>query len=284
MVELAIIAQIKMERQRSLVVGGHLQKKTRNAVASSFDSQNRGFSLIEVMITISILLALVTLISSMLRSSIDLKLALSRDARVTQRLSTAMTRVAWDIEHAFVVDRNDVARGGFGRRFKTIFRIEKLGDGDKLRMTITGNVSGAPGAPLGDTAYVVYEVRDSQNTPGRRHLYRGISSATKDDFKEDPPMAIFVHNIKAFRILPWKGDDWSADQWDSSRGEWRDRPLPKMVRIEIETWNEDEEIPVTDTQDQAHEGSIAAVKTVVMIQQARGMQELRQPSQSVKWY
>jgi prepilin-type N-terminal cleavage/methylation domain-containing protein len=261
-----------------------LQKKTRNSVNSSLGSLERGFSLIEVMITISILLALVTLISSMLRSSIDLKLSLSRDARITQRLSTAMTKVVWDIEHAFVVDRNDVARGGFGRHFKTIFRIEKIGDGDKLRMTITGNVSGAPGAPVGDTAYVVYEVRDSRDTPGRRHLYRGITSATKEDFKEDPPMTLFVHNIKTFRIMPWKGDDWSKDQWDSTRGEWRDRPLPKMVRIEIETWNDDDEIRRTSIRDQDGEGSVVAVKTIVMIQQARGMQELKQPSQSVKWY
>lgn len=284
MVEFSSMAQINMENRRGLVLGGLLQKKTRNAVNSSLGTLNGGFSLIEVMITISILLALVTLISSMLRSSIDLKLSLSRDAKVTQRLSTAMTKVVWDIEHAFVVDRNDNARGGYNRQFKTIFRVEKLGDGDKLRMTITGNVSGAPGAPVGDTAYVVYEVRDSKDTPGRRHLYRGITSATKEDFKEDPPMTLFVHNIKAFRIIPWKGDDWSTDQWDSSRGEWRDRSLPKMVRIEIETWNEDYEIPSTGAPDQAGEGSVVAVKTVVMIQQARGMQELKQPPQSVKWY
>ena len=137
---------------------------------------------------------------------------------------------------------------------------------------------------MGDTAYVVYEVRDAADTPGRRHLYRGISSATREDLKENPPMSIFVHNIKTFKISPWKGDDWSSDQWDSSRGEWRDRPLPKMVRIEIETWNDDDEIPRQQNADQTPDDNVVGVKTVVMIQQARGMQELRQPATSVKWY
>ena len=261
-----------------------MQKSFHDMAEHSTRSKKHGFSLLEVMITMAILLALVVGVSSMLRSSIDLKMALSRDARITQRLSTSMTKVAWDIEHAFVIDRNDASRGGFGRRFKTIFKIDKIGDGDKLSMTITGNVSGSPGSPKGDTAYVVYEVRDAANTPGRRHLYRGISSATREDLKENPPMSIFVHNIKTFKISPWKGDDWSSDQWDSSRGEWRDRPLPKMVRIEIETWNDDDEIPRQQNADQTPDDNVVGVKTVVMIQQARGMQELRQPATSVKWY
>jgi type II secretory pathway component PulJ len=247
-------------------------------------SKMAGFSIIEVMITMAILLALIVAVSSMLRTTVDLKMSLSRDARITQRLSVAMAKVAWDIEHAFVVDRNDASRGGFGRRFKTIFKIEKSGDTDKLRMTITGNISGSPGAPLGDTAYVVYEVRDSEDIPGRKNLYRGISSATKEDLKEDPTMILFVKNIKTFRILPWKGDDWTTDQWDSSRGEWRDRPMPKMVRVEIETWNDDDEIPSAIDSEQNADDGVVSIKTVVMIQLARGMQELRQPSNTVKWY
>jgi prepilin-type N-terminal cleavage/methylation domain-containing protein len=255
-----------------------------NSPAYHFRIREQGFSLLEVMITMGILLALVVGVSSMLRSSVDLKMSLSRDARITHRLSLSMTKVSWDIEHAFVVDRNDSSRGGFGRHFKTIFKIDKVGDTDKLYMTITGNVAGAPGATPGDTAYVVYEVRDAPDSPGRKHLYRGISAANREDLKEDPPMKIFVRNIKLFKVSPWRGDEWSADQWDSSRGEWRDRPLPKMVRLEIETWNDDDEIPREGTADQSADNNVVGVKTVIAIPQARGMQELRQPSKTVKWY
>jgi prepilin-type N-terminal cleavage/methylation domain-containing protein len=243
----------------------------------------RGFSLLEVMITMSILLGLVIGVAAMMRSSVDLKMALAREARITHRLTLAMTRVTWDIEHAFVVGLNDTARGGSDRNFKTIFKIDKSGETDKLFMTITGNISGAPGSPEGDTAYVVYEVRDAQDSPGRKHLFRGVSTATRDDLKEDPPMRILVRNIKTFKLLPWRGDDWSSDRWDSGRGEWRDR-MPTMVRVEIETWNEDDEIPRENALSGNGSDNVVGVRTVVVIQQARGMKELKQPSNTVKWY
>jgi hypothetical protein len=233
------------------------------------------------MITMSILLALVVGVSTMLRSSIDVKTALARDARITHRLSTSINRISWDIEHAFVVGLNDTPRGGSERRFKTIFKIDKSGDTDKLYLTTTGNTPGFPGMPDSDTAYVVYEVKDAPDSPGRKHLYRGVSLATRDDLKEDPPMKIFVRDIKIFRVVPWRGDDWSTDRWDSGRGEWRDR-MPTMVRVEIETWNEDDELRSEALDSSA--ATTVAVKTVVAIQQARNMKELKQPSNSVKWY
>ncbi len=247
----------------------------------SSSSNHSGFSLLEVMITMSILLALVVGVSTMLRSSIDVKTALARDARITHRLSTSINRISWDIEHAFVVGLNDTPRGGSERRFKTIFKIDKSGDTDKLYLTTTGNTPGFPGMPDSDTAYVVYEVKDAPDSPGRKHLYRGVSLATRDDLKEDPPMKIFVRDIKIFRVVPWRGDDWSTDRWDSGRGEWRDR-MPTMVRVEIETWNEDDELRSEALDSSA--ATTVAVKTVVAIQQARNMKELKQPSNSVKWY
>ena len=243
----------------------------------------RGFSLLEVMITMSILLGLVIAVAAMMRSSVDLKMALAREARITHRLTLAIARVAWDIEHAFIVGLNDTPRGGADRTFKTIFKIDKSGDTDKLFMTITGNVVGSPGSPDGDTAYVVYEVRDAQDSPGRKHLFRGVTTVTRDDLKEDPPMKILVRNIKTFKLLPWRGDDWSTDRWDSGRGDWRDR-MPTMVRVEIETWNEDDEIPRENASDSSGLDNVVGVKTVVLIQQARGMKELKQPSNTVKWY
>lgn len=242
-----------------------------------------GFSLLEVMVTISILIGLVVAVAAMLRSSVDVKVALARDARITNRLSTAITRVSWDIEHAFLVGLNDTPRGGSERTFKTIFKIDKNSDRDKLYLTISGNVEGDPGVPLGDTAYVVYELRDSKKSPGRRDLYRGITAANRDDLKEDPPMRMFAKNIKTFKITPWKGDDWSNDRWDSSRGDWRDK-LPAMVKIEIETWNEDEELPDENRDEQASDSNVIAVNTIVAIQQARGMKELKQPSNTVRWF
>lgn len=247
-------------------------------------SSQNGFTLIEVLITMFILLGLVVAVSSMLRSSIDVKQALSRQSRITHRLSLASHRITHDIEHAFITGLNDEHRGGANRRFKTIFKIDKGGETDKLYLTIAGNPPLRKDGKDGDAAYVVYEVREAKDAPNRKHLYRGSAPLVLEDLKTDPPMRLLVRNIKSLRVLPWNGDDWSNDRWDSSRGEWRDR-LPQMVRVEVETWGEDDYEVTTDTaQDGRNDNYTETVKTIVRVQNSRFMKETRQPNSSVKWY
>lgn len=236
------------------------------------------------MVTMSILVGLVIGVASMLRSSIDVKQALVRESRITHRLSLAMTRISLDIEHAFISGLNDEHRGGAGRRFKTIFKIDKGGETDKLYLSAAGHRPLRRNSHEGDTAYVVYEVRDAKDAPGRKHLYRGVSPLVLEDLKTDPPMKLFVRNIKSLRVIPWRGDEWSSDRWDSSRGDWRDK-LPQMVRVEIETWSEDDEEAVQDSQAAAKsEGDTVNVKTVVRLQNARFTKEIKQPSSSMRLY
>lgn len=243
-----------------------------------------GFTLLEVMITMFIMLGLVVGVASMLRSSIEVKQALARQARITHRLSLAANRLTHDIEHAFITGLNDEHRGGANRRFKTIFKIDRGSESDKLFLTTTGNRPLRKNANQGDTAYVVYEVRDAKDAPGRKHLYRGSSPLVLDDLKTDPPMHLFVRNIKSFRVVSWNGSDWVNDRWDSSRGEWRDK-LPAMVRLEIETWSEDDNEVTTDSpSDNSQDRSTEFVKTVIRLQNARFMKELKQGTSTSKWY
>lgn len=246
--------------------------------------KQRGFTLLEVMVTMSILMTLVVGVSMMLRSSIDVKQSLARESRITHRLSLAMNKMSFDLEHAFVTGLNDEQRGGAGRQFKTIFKIDKNGDSDKLYLSVTGYKSLKASDYQSDTAYIVYEVKDAKDAPGRKHLYRGVSNLVLDDLKTDPPMHIFVRNIKSIRVIPWKGDDWSSDRWDSSRGEWRDK-MPHMVKLEVETWNEDEHEVSEDTPAEEKSASnTVVIRTVTVIQQARQMKELKQPNNTPKWY
>ncbi len=247
-------------------------------------SNQSGFTLLEVMITLSILLALVMAISSMLRSAIDLRERLSVNSRVTHRLSLAMAAISYDIEHSFITGVNDESRGGANRRFKTIFRIDKNSESDKLWLTMMGRMQSKKDAGTGDTAFIVYEVRDSKEIPGRKHLFRGISTLTLEDLKVEPEMKLFVRNIKTLKVIPWRGDDWSNDRWDTSRGETRDK-LPQMVKVELETWGEgDDEVTENTTAEQRRDDNIVRLKTVVRLQQAFGMKELKEPNSSMRIY
>lgn len=246
--------------------------------------QQSGFTLLEVMVTMGILMTLVVGVATMLRSSIDVKQALARESRITHRLSIAANKISNDIEHAFITGLNEDQRGGAGRQFKTLFRIDKTGESDKLYMSITGYRPLKASAYRSDTAYIVYEVKDAKDAPGRKHLYRGVSLLTRDDLKDDPEMHIFVRNIKSIKVIPWTGDGWSNDRWDSSRGEWRDR-MPHMVRLEIETWNEDDhEVTAESPADDRSAGNTVSIKTIVVIQQARQLKESKTPPSSPRWY
>ncbi|MCX6123701.1 MAG: hypothetical protein NTV34_02970, partial [Proteobacteria bacterium] len=195
-----------------------------------------------------------------------------------------INKISRDVEQSFITGLNEEHRGGANRRFKTIFKIDKSGESDKLFLTITGVQPLRKDSQEGDAAFVVYEVRDAKDSPGRKHLYRGSSPLVLEELKTDPPMKVFVRNIRSLRVIAWKGDDWSNDRWDSSRGEWRDK-LPQMVKIEIETWNEgDTEVTVDSPADARGDSNIEFVKTVVRLQNARLMKEVKQPSGSVRWY
>jgi type II secretory pathway pseudopilin PulG len=247
-------------------------------------TNEKAFSLLEVMITMGILMGLVVGVASMLRSSIDLKQALARESRITHRLSLAANKISHDIEHAFITGLNEEHRGGANRRFKTIFKVDKGSDTDKIYMTSTEQQSIKKDSKQGDTAYIVYEVRDAKDAAGRKHLFRGASQMTLEDLKTDPPMKLFVRNIKSLKVIPWRGDDWSLDKWDSSRGEWRDK-LPQMVRLEIETWSEDDNEVSGDTPaDGKLETGTVAIKTVIRLQNSRFMKEIKQPNTSMRLY
>jgi prepilin-type N-terminal cleavage/methylation domain-containing protein len=243
-----------------------------------------GFTLIEVMITMSILLGLVVAVSSMLRSSIDVRQSLAREARITHRIQLAMTRLSHDIEHTFITGVNEDHRGGANRRFKTIFRIDKNSESDKILMSVAGQDPLRKDAHEGDTGYVVYEVKEAKDAPGRKHLYRGYAPLVLDDLKADPPMKLLVRNIKSMKVTAWRGDDWSNDRWDSSRGEWRDK-LPQMVKVEIETWSEDDnEVNSDSTGKEIDNAATVSIKTIVRLQNARLMKELKQPNKSARIY
>ena len=243
-----------------------------------------GMTLLEIMVTMGILLSLTVAVSSLLRSTLDVKQALARESRINHRLSLASSRIAYDIEHAFITGLNDEHRGGATRRFKTIFKIDKGGETDKLYLSTSGQMPLRKLAKEGDTGYVVYEVRDAKDAPGRKHLYRGYSPLTLDDLKADPPMKLLVRNIKSIKVIPWRGDDWTTDRWDSSRGEWRDR-LPQMVKLEIDTWSEDDNVGTeANPIAQSGEPGVVSVKTVVRLQNARFMKEIKQPKTSMRLY
>ncbi len=244
-------------------------------------TSTQGFTLIEILITMGILLSLTIASTTMLRSGIDLREATAERARVTARVSRAMLQVVRDLENAYIVPTTDTDRGIQERKHLTVFKIERSGDHDKISLTTFSNDQKRPDMAESDIAYVVYEAKDSE-VSGRKDLYRSsLPFLLKDSKERQTEGDLLAKNIKSFKVIPWTGDSWSQDRWDSGRSETRNK-LPHMARVEIETWAED---PKEDESVlNSNERPAVALKTIVRLPLAASIPEMKTQTGSIKWY
>lgn len=240
-----------------------------------------GFSLIEVVITIGILMSLTLAVASMLRAGFDVKAGLSQQSKVTHRLSVVMQRVVDDIQHAYFVSTKNVYKNGIERKMKTVFKVDKNGSkGDKLTLTTKTHRAIVSGRYESDLTLVTYELQDAKEVPGRSDLYRGSFPYIPADLREEPPLKLLARNIKNITIEPWTGERWSKDYWDTGRGDTRNI-LPRMVRVTVEAWAEERE--PDDGRDETYDQHTETLSTVVYLYEAMEYAELKTPDKSIKW-
>ena len=260
----------------------HCVQRRTGKLSPSSSAGSDGFSLLEVVITIAILMSLTIAVAAMLRGGFDVKQGLSERARVVHRLANVMGKLANDVGQTFFVSVRDTVRNGLDRNMKTTFRLEKSGlGGDKLTLTTTTHQPIKAGVHESEFTLVSYELRDSKDAPGRKDLYRSESPAIPLDLREQQPSSILARNIKTLNIQYWRGDGWSTDYWDTQRGDTRGR-LPKLVKITVEAWVKDRRDG--DGQDPAQADEVTdKLSTVVFLQSSLDFQELKEQDKSIKW-
>ncbi|MBP6218110.1 MAG: prepilin-type N-terminal cleavage/methylation domain-containing protein [Oligoflexales bacterium] len=236
-----------------------------------------GFTLLEVLVTLSILMSIVFAVSQVLKNSFDIRLALSRDSQVTRRLNVVLQSLNRDLSHAFLLSNKDSIRTG-GRK-RTIFQIEQQGESSILSMTYMGHKSLKADSKESDLSYVVYEVKESKKNPSRKNLYRGETPRVPENFKEKPQMQLLAEDIASVKLEYWNGDDWATDRWDSTQGDTANK-LPHMVRITVRVWTQealDREGSSGDKDDNMDQFS-----TAVYLPYALDFPELKQKSTSFR--
>lgn len=244
---------------------------------------NSGFTLLEVVITIGILVVLAVAVTELLKSNIDIRFALGNESMVTHRIGQSMKRISKDVEHAFIIGRRDTLRRTRNRFGDTIFLMEARGQSSELKFTTMSHKSRIANSRESDLTYVVYRLKEDENKPSVSHLYRGESKFIPERFRDDPPMKLLARNIKSFVVEAWRGDKWVKDRWNTERSEWRDK-LPRLVKVTLETYVED----VTD-EDYIPDRDISEEPTlttgsVFMLPYALAFDELR-PSTAgtIRW-
>jgi type II secretory pathway pseudopilin PulG len=235
-------------------------------------SRSAGFTLIEVCITLGILTTMMVAITTILKSSFDVRFALGDEAKLTHRINVAMQKITDDISHSYIISSKDTKRNYNDRTSKTIFRIDKvITGGDKISFTTMNHQPLKYNSHEGDSAYVVYEVQDAKESPGRKHLFRGAMAKIPEDFKEDPAMEMLASHIKSINFEFWNGDGWSKDKWTSERGDTKDL-MPHLVKVMIEAWSRE---PAEDGQVEEGDGEVISYSSVVFLTNSSIFKELK---------
>jgi len=239
-----------------------------------------GFSLLEVVITIGILMTLTIGVASMLKSGFEVREGLGERAKTLHRLSVVVGRLSDDLQHAFLVSQKDQIRGGIDRNMKTVFRLEKS-LGDKLSLTTMTHRPLQISANESEFTFVVYQLKDSKEAPGRKDLYRAETPVVPLDLKEEPPTKLLARGIKTFSLECWTGDRWSKDAWDSARSDTRNI-MPKMVRLTIEAYLH-ERSGIQGSDATTLDDAVMAINTVVFLNNAIDFVEMKEPDKSIRW-
>lgn len=190
----------------------------------------KGFSLLEVIIALSILSVLMISVTQLFKSNISTRQALSVRAKTIQRINRILTKLNYDLSHAFI------SSGGSS----TLFKLIKSQEGEILRITY---MSLGPKAVVYhskqiDSSWGLYreELQDASDMIGRRD--------NTPEHKSDHEAPVFAKSVQVSFAF-WDGSKWSEDPWDSTSGDTKDK-LPHRLRITVRTWSKE---PALDDPD-----------------------------------
>jgi prepilin-type N-terminal cleavage/methylation domain-containing protein len=245
--------------------------------------KEQGFTLIEVLITLSILVVIVFAVSQLVQSTFQVRSNMAQKAVVTHRMSLAMHKLEQDLTQSFLISPKNLVRNQKTGVKRFLFRIQKSsGSGDKLMLTYLGHRPLRGNSKESDQSYLVYEVKPDPEGkfPGRTHLYRGEYQRVPENPEraEDPKMELFIPHVESLVIDAWQGDDWYRDAWDSSVKE-TSGLLPQMVRVRLSFWaiDPEDETVASESKD------IVPLITLVYLPLALDFQELKSRNSSLDW-
>ena len=238
--------------------------------------RQRGFTLLEVMISVAILATLTVAISQMLKSSFDLRVSLTRETGLTHRINSLLGFLVRDLEHVHVLDSKDLDRTTTTRNAKTFFRLDKFGD-DALRFTTMSHESFQKNAKEGELVMVYYGLKEDPERTGVKSLVRGVYKEFSDEPQNFDELEEFIPGVKRFDVQAWDGERWSQDKWDSSASD-RSNKVPYMVRVVLEFW------PDIGQEELDEDQYAERVDTVIFIGGATQFEQVKKPIKNIRYF
>ena len=203
----------------------------------------KGFTLLEVMVSMAILGVIMTLIWSSTSQSLRAKDRFEKRDLVFHQGRVALRKMGEDLSMAFLT-RGAARRAEGATAIKTFFIGEDRASQDSLSFTSFSHLRLFRGARESDQCKVAYEVVPSPEDPGRFNIVRREDPWIDDTIEVKGRAFTLAWDVREFDVeyYDYRRDEW-IKSWDTEQADWRGR-LPMAVRIRIAFVDPDEESEV----------------------------------------
>lgn len=200
------------------------------------NADQKGFTLIEIMLALAILATLVALTWGTVSSSFKFRRATLDKFDRYRVVQMAMDRMSREISMAFVTNIGQIATNDRGEvTYQTAF----IGKDDELTFTSLSHVRTREGEAASEQCEISYRIESQRGLDGDMHdnLVRREDAPIDDDPEEGGVLYAMLRDVESVRFEYWDptreiaGEAW-VRQWDAIND--HDGQLPSRVRITLE--------------------------------------------------
>ena len=215
-------------------------ERVRAARVRARGSRRSAFTLLEVIVAVSILALIGMLTFSTVATALDARDWLEKDDAANQSARIAMDRLHRDFELAWLTPNIQAVN-----TFKTIF-IAKNNDPDKVWFTALSHRKMHQNARESDQTELTYWTEDDPTKDGALVLLRREAARIYQEPEKDGAILPLAYGVKTFnvRFLDPTTNEWK-DEWDTTGVDTPYR-LPRAVRIVLEMFAPDPDDPERD--------------------------------------
>lgn len=262
--------------------------RTHFVLKSNNGRQQAGFTIIELLLALSILTSISVFAITMIASQIESRNSLARINEAQHAIDTAMAKIFDDFRHVYIVQKADLPNANLElRSVKPALVWRPSGEEGSFYFSTQNYRSVLANTPQSNLAMVGYFKRKEKDGD-RMQLIRRVDTDFKDSI-DKPDVGhedILVTDLKEFKVTFWDGADFDREDWDTNSGDSANK-LPKMVKLSL-TIN----MPLTESEEQRREleGALAnrerptlKLETIVYLLNSAGQADLKEPAKEYKW-
>ncbi len=183
-----------------------------------------GFTLLEVLIAVSILGMIMTILYMSFRTTLSAPDELGAIQERYVSLGRAMNRMAREIEMTFIsLNYNNK----YETSPKTLFKLKE----GRLDFSAFAHLKITKNAKESDQCAISYFLKEDPSDRNKQNLMRRETNRLDKEPEKGGVSYAMLEDVLDFKIEAWNGDDWVLE-WDVSKVEYLNK-LPERLRISV---------------------------------------------------